>query len=166
MTIIHTNRLKLRPAKIADAIALHAAFSHSEAMKYWDTLPHSELSQTEDFVRGMMGMSPEQGEDFVVEFGGQVIGKAGFWRFPEIGFIFNPDYWGKGFASETVSALIDYGFNKKQLMNITADVDPRNERSIRLLEGLGFVETHRESKTFKVGDQWVDSVYFRLDRPL
>ncbi|MBO6918895.1 MAG: GNAT family N-acetyltransferase [Rhizobiaceae bacterium] len=149
-----------------DAIALHDAFSDKTAMLYWDTLPHANLSQTEDFVRGMMGMSPEQGEDFVVEFDGQVIGKAGFWRFPEIGFIFNPDFWGQGFAKEAVSALIDYGFDKKQLTKITADVDPRNERSIRLLEGLGFVETHRKNNTFKVGNEWVDSVYFCLDYPL
>ncbi len=162
MTIINTERLKLRHAEEADTAALHAAFSHSEAMKYWDTLPHSSLAQTKDFVRGMMAMSPEQGEEFVVEFQGIVVGKAGFWRYPEIGFIFNPQYWGRGLAKEAVAALIKYGFEKKQLTKITADVDPRNQRSIGLLEGLGFIETHRETKTFKVGDQWVDSVYFCL----
>lgn len=160
--MIKTERLMLRPAQEEDAKALHSAFSSIEAMRYWDTLPHSNLSQTEDFVRGMMGMSPERGADFVVEFEDVVIGKAGFWRFPEIGFIFNPEYWGRGLAKEAVSALIKYGFETKQLPKITADVDPRNDRSIRLLEGLGFVETHREAKTFKVGDAWVDSVYFSL----
>lgn len=160
--MIKTKRLILRQAQEADTTALHAAFSHSEAMKYWDTLPHSNLAQTEDFVRGMMAMQPEQGEDFVVEYEGVVIGKAGFWRYPEIGFIFNPEYWGRGLAKEAVTALIKYGFENKRLAKITADVDPRNQRSIGLLKRLGFVETHRETKTFKVGDEWVDSVYFCL----
>jgi RimJ/RimL family protein N-acetyltransferase len=45
---------------------------------------------------------------------------------------------------------------------LTADVDPRNLSSIRLLERHGFVETGRANGTWQVGDELCDSVYFRL----
>jgi RimJ/RimL family protein N-acetyltransferase len=48
---------------------------------------------------------------------------------------------------------------------LTADVDPRNEGSLRLLAKLGFVETHRAARTWLVGEEWCDSVYLALGRP-
>ena len=48
---------------------------------------------------------------------------------------------------------------------IKADVDPRNQGSLRLLARLGFVETHRAGRTWLVGDEWCDSVYLALPRP-
>jgi RimJ/RimL family protein N-acetyltransferase len=49
------------------------------------------------------------------------------------------------------------------LPRLIADVDPRNAASIRLLERLGFCETHRATKTILVGERWCDSVYFALE---
>jgi ribosomal protein S18 acetylase RimI-like enzyme len=48
---------------------------------------------------------------------------------------------------------------------ITADVDPRNVASLRLLARLGFEETGRAARTCQVGDEWQDSVYLALRRP-
>ena len=48
---------------------------------------------------------------------------------------------------------------------LTADVDPRNAASLRLMERLGFRETHRAQRTWHIGDEYCDSVYFRLERP-
>jgi RimJ/RimL family protein N-acetyltransferase len=46
---------------------------------------------------------------------------------------------------------------------LTADVDPRNLRSIKLLEKHGFVETGRANGTWQVGNELCDSVYLALD---
>ena len=48
---------------------------------------------------------------------------------------------------------------------LTADVDPRNAASLRVLGKLGFVETGRAERTFLLGDEWCDSVYLALPRP-
>lgn len=61
--------------------------------------------------------------------------------------------------------LIARAFQHHGWDHITAEIDPRNERSRRLLLGLGFAETGFAEKTIKVGDQWVDSADFHLDRP-
>jgi [ribosomal protein S5]-alanine N-acetyltransferase len=165
MSRITTNRLVLRLACEDDLKELHSIFSSPLAMKYWSTLPHTHENQTSEFINAMMSTQFDEGEDFIVELDGVVIGKAGFWRFPEIGYIFHPDYWGKGLASEAIAALIDYGFRERKIANIVADVDPRNLRSIRMLERLGFHETRREANTIKIGQDWCDSVYFSLNAP-
>ncbi|MGR3712252.1 MAG: GNAT family N-acetyltransferase [Shimia sp.] len=160
MDQIKTERLLLRPAHKDDLDALHAIMCDGEAMQYWSTLPHTDTAQTKEFLEATMHNPIERGEDFIVELDGQVIGKAGFWQFPEVGFLFDRRVWGQGYASEAVGAVLERGFRVHGMAKVIADVDPRNVASIRVLEKLGFVETHREEKTFLLGDEWSDSVYF------
>lgn len=112
----------------------------------------------------MIQIPTQTGEDFVVEHDGQVIGKVGFHAFPVIGFILHPDWWGQGLAREAVAAVIRRAFELHQLEFIDADVDPRNERSLRLLKNFHFKEIGRAERTWNVGGQWCDSVYLRLAR--
>lgn len=164
---LHTARLVLRPARAADLPAIHAIMRQPQAMAYWSTPPHDTQEQTRDWLSGMISIPPGAGEDFVIEraSGGQdgvVIGKAGFYRFPEIGYILDPMHWGEGLAREAVSAVIERGFAVHRLDRIRADVDPRNRASLALLARLGFTETARAVKTWLVGGQWCDSVYLEL----
>ena len=97
---------------------------------------------------------------------GTVIGKVGIWSFEkqEIGYMLHRDYWRKGYMAEAMTAIIPL-FWKKGMTNVVADVDPRNESSIKLLEKFGFVETGRESKTGDIDGVWYDSVYLGLEKP-
>ena len=161
---IVTERLVLRPPCSDDLAAMHAIMRQPEAMTYWSSLPHVGPERTAEWLAGMIAISPSEGEDFIVEYEGRVIGKAGFWRFPDIGYLFDPAVWRRGLAREAVSAVIARGFAVHRLPRIVADVDPRNAASIGLLTRLGFIETHRQARTWLVGEQWCDSVYFALDR--
>lgn len=165
MTELVTPRLRLRRARAADLDALHAVLSNATAMRYWSTPPHADLQQTREWLDGMIAAAPDVSDDFVVEFQGRVIGKAGCWKLPEVGYILHPDHWGRGLATEALSAVIAHIFATRPIDVITADVDPRNEGSLRLLARLGFVETHRAQRTWLVGDEWCDSVYLALARP-
>ena len=42
----------------------------------------------------------------VVTLDGALIGKLGCWRLPEIGFLFDPAQWGRGYAAEAMTAFI------------------------------------------------------------
>ena len=152
----------LRPARADDLAALHGILSDARATAYWSTPPHTDLAQTRDWLQSMIEIPSHEGEDFVVEFQGRVIGKAGLYRFPEIGFILDPAAWGRGFASEAVGAVLERAFTRHALGEVLADVDPRNERSLRMLTRLGFEECGRAQWTWRVGDEWCDSVYLRL----
>jgi RimJ/RimL family protein N-acetyltransferase len=159
-----TPRLRLRPASLDNLEAMHAIMREPRAMRYWSTPPHDGLEQTREWLQSMIDIPVSAGEDFVVEHEGSVVGKAGLYRFPEIGFIFHPDVWGRGFAREALHAVIQRGLAVHGLRVIEADVDPRNTAALRLLTGLGFVEIRRAERTWQVGGEWCDSVYLGLNK--
>jgi RimJ/RimL family protein N-acetyltransferase len=165
MTELVTARLRLRPARADDLGAMHAIMSDARAMRYWSTPPHSDAEQTRDWLASMIAIPPDAGEDFIVEHDNALIGKAGLYRFPEVGFIFHPAYWGRGFAREALGAVLRRAFAVHGLAAVTADVDPRNVPSLKLLKRLGFAETGRASRTWQVGEEWCDSIYLALERP-
>ncbi|HEY5072187.1 MAG TPA: GNAT family N-acetyltransferase [Caulobacteraceae bacterium] len=166
MAEITTRRLRLRRAAIGDLEAMHSVLSNAEAMRYWSSPPHTDLEQTRQWLAAMIAASPLESDDFVVEYAGEVIGKAGCWRIAEIGLIFHPDAWGLGLAREAASAVIERTFDLFPIEAIWADVDPRNTACLHLLEGLGFAEVRRAERTCKVGEAWCDSVYLALKRPV
>lgn len=55
----------------------------------------------------------------------------------EISYMFFPQFWGRGFASEAVIACIDNGFNTIKLEEIIAITQKANLNSCRLLEKIG-----------------------------
>ncbi|MET0275019.1 MAG: GNAT family N-acetyltransferase [Phenylobacterium sp.] len=164
MSEILTPRLRLRRACEDDAEALFDIFSRPAAMRYWSTPPHEDIAQTREWLAGMIASPPEVSCDYIVERDGRVIGKAGFFRLPEIGYILHPDQWGRGLAHEALSAVIARVFEAFPIPAVEADVDPRNAASLKLLAKLGFVETRRASRTWLVGEEWCDSVYLSLAR--
>lgn len=55
----------------------------------------------------------------------------------ELGFVFNRNYWGNGYAAESCGALIRRAFSHGT-HRIYGECDPENVRSWKLLEALGF----------------------------
>jgi [ribosomal protein S5]-alanine N-acetyltransferase len=162
---ILTARLRLRRAQKSDLDDLHTVFGNPHAMRYWSTPPHVHRDQTRAFLDAMIAAPAEASDDFVVEHKGRVIGKAGCWRIPEVGFILHPDYWGRGLAHEALVPIIERAFATFPITALEADVDPRNAASLGLLGKLGFEEVRRAERTIEVGGKWCDSVYLALKRP-
>lgn len=161
---ICTERLVLRRARADDLMAIHAVLSDASAMRYWSTPPHTDLDQTRNWLSNMIDASPDISDDYVIEYKGVVIGKAGCYRIPDIGYILYPDHWGRGLAREAVGAVCATVLRRPDVDRLTADVDPRNTGSIALLQRLGFVETGRAAATWVVGGEVCDSLYFTLTR--
>jgi RimJ/RimL family protein N-acetyltransferase len=63
---------------------MHAILSDPDAMRYWSTLPHERLEQTEAWIADMMADDGALRDDFLVELDGKVIGGQWFdsiyWR--------------------------------------------------------------------------------------
>jgi RimJ/RimL family protein N-acetyltransferase len=57
----------------------------------------------------------------------------------DVGFAFLPQFWSKGYAFESASAIMAHGRGALGLGRIVAIVSPDNAGSIRVLEKLGFV---------------------------
>ncbi|MFO1202870.1 MAG: GNAT family N-acetyltransferase [Tabrizicola sp.] len=161
--MIRTARLVLRQATWDDLDAVHRLMSDPRAMRYWSRPEHETLEETRHWLRFLV--EPEADSlDFLIEKDGEVIGKAGAWKLPEVGFLLRPDHWGQGLAFEAMTAVISHvEALHPALPELTAEADPRNAASLRLLDRLGFRETHRAERTLLWKDEWCDSVY--LARP-
>ncbi|MGV0102280.1 GNAT family N-acetyltransferase [Nostoc sp. DSM 114167] len=58
-----------------------------------------------------------------------------------LGYVFFPNFWGKGYALEAVKCMINYLVETYKNLDFSADVDVKNHRSIALLQNLGFVRS-------------------------
>ena len=160
---IITERLRLRRARMSDLPAIHGLLGDPRNMRFWSTPAHETVDQSEAWLRSMVEAEPAESDDFVIEHDGQVIGKLGCWQLPEIGFMIASDETGKGFATEAMAAFLERRRRLGEPRRLIADVDPRNEASLRLLARAGFVETGRAKGAWTVGGELCDSVYLALD---
>ncbi|MEM9900992.1 MAG: GNAT family N-acetyltransferase [Pseudomonadota bacterium] len=164
---IRTDRLLLRPATWDDLTALHEIFTDPVAMRYWDRPPNTELAQTEAFLSSFMRGDTEMRLEYILDLDGVCIGKAGMWKRPEIGYILHPRHWRKGYAFEALSAILPRIWSRfPEEPCLTAELDPRNVGSAKLLEKLGFHLVRVEEKNFLYGeDEWCDTAYYQMPPP-
>lgn len=83
----------------------------------------------------------------------------------EIGWALHPNFQGKGYAREAATALLDLAFDELHLHRVFANLDPRNDDSVRLCLALGMRhEAHHVEDLWFKGD-WADTgIYAILDR--
>ncbi|MED1864882.1 GNAT family protein [Fictibacillus nanhaiensis] len=83
-------------------------------------------------------------------------------RVGEIGYVIHPDYWGKGFATETGQLLLKFGFEDVQLHRIFATCDPRNKASEKVLMKLDMKLEGKMRENILLKDGWRDSLLFSM----
>lgn len=99
---------------------------------------------------------------------GELIYEKGEFDAMEIGFFFNPQYQGNGYAKESATALMDYAFRAQGIRRITARCDSLNLKSRKLLEKLkmrkeGELKKHIYFKSDMSGNPlWVDTCLYGI----
>jgi len=87
----------------------------------------------------------------------KMVGTCGFTAFncssdsAEVGYVLNPEYWGKGIATEALTRILHYAFHDLKLHRVEAKYIEGNERSRRVMEkvGMTFEEIMREGMLIK-----------------
>jgi ribosomal-protein-alanine N-acetyltransferase len=144
--VLSTTRLRLRPLVEEDAKALHPMLADADLMAYSADGPLG----TVDDVRTYLAEEAEPGnqrtwaitrtgDDRAIGWvsGSEADGEDDGGGVTEIGFILAREAWGRGIASEAVTAVIDRLFAEGR-RRVFADADTENVASILLLERLGF----------------------------
>lgn len=135
---METERLILRRYMDSDLEDLHRYLSDPEVVRFEPYRPMTMEEAGEELKRRM-----DSDEMIAVELkdSGRLIGNVYLGRRDfealELGFVFNREYWGRGFASESCRAVIERAF-ADGAHRIFAECDPENGNSWRLLEALGF----------------------------
>ena len=165
--MIRTARLVLRPLRPGDLDALHAITTDPRAMRYWDRPAFTSLEETHALLAAFLRDAPEAHLEYAVDLDGAFIGRVGMWKRYEIGYLLHPDHWGRGYGTEAVLALITEVWARfPEAVRLTAELDPRNTGSVRLLENCGFVRTGLVEKNFDYGGvELCDTAYYEVPRP-
>lgn len=167
------SRVSLRRLEDRDAADLFAIFSDPVVMRYWSWTPWTDQAA----AVGMIESTRRQFADRTLYQWGvtlrdkdSVIGTCTLAdvnvqnRRAEIGFILRRDCWGRGIMTDATRTLLGFAFDQLNLHRIEADVDPRNEPSIRLLERLGFKREGYLRERWLVGDEVNDTEFYGLLR--
>ena len=154
-----------------DAPALLSIYSDPEAMRYWSSGPWTSLSQAEAYAAaGLAGYEDGTMLRIGIEAGGALAGIINVYRFDaqnrrcELGYMLGRSHWGKGYMSEALRAVLDYVFDEYGLHRIEADIDPRNEASAKLLQGLHFIKEGHLRQRWIVNGEICDSDIYGLLR--
>lgn len=158
---IETERLILRPFLGNDVERLFLLDSNPEVMKYVGVKPLTKIEQSAEVVKMIQKQYTENGVGrlAVIEKESNLLIGWSFLKYLteeingiknvyDLGYRFLPEFWGKGYATESAKASLDYGFNEMNLDKICAHAHSENAASNHTLKKLGF----EEKGTFEEAD--------------
>lgn len=142
--ILHTPRLYLRQFTLDDAALLQQLNGDPEVVKYvhepvMDTVDKATqvlkdiiLPQYSLYNMGRWAVHLKENNEFVGWCGLKTIGTI-----IDLGYRFHQHNWGKGYATESATHVLDYGFHVLQIPLITAHAHIENTASQHVLEKIG-----------------------------
>lgn len=150
---IETERLVLAEIQPSDEGAIFDIFSDKSVVEYYDLEAFTTIAQVRDLIDMFRSRyDASTGIRWVIRLrrSGKTIGTCGFNTWSRkmqnavIGYDLLPNYWGNGYASEAVRAIIQAAFLGElpcgPLHRIQADTVPGNHASESLLRNMGFIE--------------------------
>ena len=152
--VLETQRLRLRKPEISDASDVLVFRGDPVVQKYDDPVIHT-VQEAEAFINELLDeFRTRSGISWVMELKEKriVIGAFGlhhwnqYHRRAEAGYGIAHAYWGQGFASEALKAMLQYGFERMNLNRIYARTIADNHASVRLLESNGFTREGTQRK--------------------
>lgn len=145
MEKIETNRLILRPILESDAEEIYEYSKNENVGKDAGWKPHTDLNETREIMNAIF-LNKENTFGIILRETGKLFGSIGLVtdamrdndKTRMIGYSIAEKYWRKGYTSEAVQALVQYGFEKLGLDLISATCYPYNEGSRGVLKKCGF----------------------------
>lgn len=149
-----TPRLALRPLEADDPPRLFAFLRDARAMQHTYTatsLPEcTRRLEAYEAQRIHHGFAPwvieARDSDEVIGWGGLSIDPDEPHWGPEVSYAFSPTVWGRGLATELVTAARDHAFADLGLLQLDAFARPENRASVRVLAKCGFQRLRHEPR--------------------
>lgn len=169
---IQSGRLTLRPIKAEDAEDLFGYRTNAIANQFQGWIPET-IADVHDFIQDKICAEIDQPDTWfqlaiVKKDNGELIGDIGihFLEFDslqvEIGFTLDCKQQGKGFATEALTEVMNFLFQKLNKHRIIASIDPRNEKSIKVVERLGMCKEAHFRKSLWINNEWVDDLIYAI----
>jgi ribosomal-protein-alanine N-acetyltransferase len=180
-TRLTTTRLLLRPPRTNDVAEVRRLMrANYEHLRPWNPAPppgedpssitevsKTVLRQRRDWKRGV-------GFVFMIalrEDPARFIGKIalngvmrGAMHGAYLGYWIDGQHQGRGLVTEAIRAVLDFAFGPAGLHRVQAAIMPRNERSLRVAEKLGFRREGYAERYLQIAGRWEDHLIFAKTR--
>lgn len=169
--ILETERLILRELTKNDVQDLFNLRSNPKVMHYIDRPLADSLDVINELIDKIAAnYNANDGILWVISLkeDPKLLGTIGFWRLikehyrAEIGYILDPEQWGKGIMNEAMRAVLKYGFKDMNLHSVEAVVNPENEASISVLERNNFKREAYYRENYYYQGKFLDSGVYSL----
>ena len=165
---LRTDRLLLRPSRMADVDAVFEYGKDAEWGRYLDVpQPYTRESAQADVARAVLA-NPETAPIWAIVHDGLVSGGISLAVYgpgsAEMGYSLTRPLWGQGLMAEAATTVLAYGFEKLDLARIQASADIRNEASWRVMEKVGMQRTGVARSNRLHRDIRVDDVFYEALR--
>lgn len=150
--VTETDRLCLRAFEQADFERLYAMFNDPLVMRYYVGLKDRDATQGwlerawrsyEEHGYGLWAVERKDTEEFLGQCGLTAVSIDGRSEI-EVGYMFQSDCWGHGYATEAAAACRDLAFTAFGAESVISLIRPENLASRRVAQRLGF-EIERET---------------------
>jgi [ribosomal protein S5]-alanine N-acetyltransferase len=169
-----TPRLLLRQLTPSDAEAVYLLRSDYEVVRYNGVILMRTLDQAHDLISAITHAYTDHLEIrwaiTLRDTPDVLIGICGYnyWirhdHRASVGYDLIRAYWGHGYITEAVRAILEFGFSAMDLNRIEADSDHRNAASIRVLHKLGFHQEGTQQEQFYQDGEFQHLLLFALLR--
>jgi len=166
--VLATARLVLRAPRRSDVKAIASFANDRRIAANTARIPHPNgIEDAEQFIAAV---NKREGEAcFVIMLECAPIGVCSVdlrEDGPEVGYWLGVPYWGRGFATEAVRALIDHAFGDLEHETLISGARVNNPASRRVLEKCGFQWTGVQLSRIRAINSAAPIDRFRLDRGL
>ena len=153
-TAFTTERLILRPWRESDALTLFKYASDPEVGPRAGWPPHKSVEDSLEIIRTVFsgeGMWAVELKDTAEAIGcvGYLPASASNLKIlpdqAEVGYWIARPFWGQGFCTEALRAIISYCFNEKGFSVLWGDYFPDNPASGKVMAKCGFTDTGQEA---------------------
>jgi RimJ/RimL family protein N-acetyltransferase len=167
-----TKRLLLREFIWEDWTAVFTYQSNPLYLRYnpWTKRHEADVQAFVQMFIDYQSAQPRTKYQFAVVLweSGQLMGNCGVRKesaeaqIADMGYELDPNYWGKGYATEAATAVLNFGFAELKVHRIGANAVAENTASLRVLEKIGmqYEGRLRENKWMK--DRWWDTVLYGI----
>jgi RimJ/RimL family protein N-acetyltransferase len=168
LPVLKTERLVLRAPSASDVPAMVKFAGDRRVAENTARIPHPYgVADAERFLAEANRQSG--GATFAVVLDGAMVGACGIEVRPdevELGYWIGVPFWSRGYATEAVRAVIDYGFGELGHEALQAGARVSNPASRRVLEKCGFQWTSVRLCRIRAINSAAPVDRFRLDRGL
>ncbi|MGC6432032.1 MAG: GNAT family N-acetyltransferase [Jejuia sp.] len=148
---IETERLILRELRLTDLDGMFELDSNAEVHRYLGNKPVKTKTESLEILKSVIHQYENRGIGrwaAIEKASGDFIGWSGirlntefnmngFTKYYDVGYRLIPRYWGKGYATESGKAAVDYVFNTLKLPRIYATTEIGNQASHNALLKIG-----------------------------